>query len=249
MSKVLSFVQKHAVNISLGVTYLALVCITLLAWSKPACLPWPDVSNQEPVTCYAKHTHVVQTISEMTARTGLTAELLSAAAAASLIVVYGVLGYIREHKPVPRLPWRIVDASYYVGALGFVGLTVWSLRVNGTVHTCFTAQTIIAIFIQVTALRLIVVGPMISWLTFAWVLMLVSMVSYVSLIQIDAPDPVEEEYFKPKYYRHAYWQFVFFTVYFLQLAMLASRAAAPVMPTVDKMPTDGYRRVSSILRL
>lgn len=215
-------------HLGLAVPFACIAVISYYGFTKPACFPWPDAAKQEPLSCDNNPTRRVQTISEMTARTGITAELLSAAAAATLIGVYAALAFIRERLPGTRTQWRVVEASFAVGALGFVGLTVWSLRVNGGVHTCFTAQTIIAIFIQVSTLIKVdnPLAPAWSLLTGVWLSMLVAMGYYIiTNAAIDAPEPtVAAGYFDSEYFQHAYGQFVFFAMYFVLLTMIVNSA-------------------------
>lgn len=210
---------KECIYAGLAVPWMCIAAITYYAYTLPACFPWPDAALHEPLTCSHTPTRVVQTVSEMTARTGMTAELLSAAAAAALIGVYAALAFIRERLPSTPAVWHVVDATFAVGALGFVGLTVWSLRVNGMVHTCFTSQTILAIFIQATILCQLASDDAV---TLAWFIMLVAMAYYaITSASDDMPEPtVAAGYFDAKHYRHAYGQFVFFSMYFLLLALV-----------------------------
>lgn len=194
-----------------------------------ACYPWEDTVRVEKLTCYnstgsPNARWKVQTISEMTARSGLTAELLSGLAAISLISIYHTLCYLKG-RCSSRETWHIIDATFAVGALGFVGLTVWNLRVESTVHTCFTSQTIMAVFLQVTVLtwgccalrpgrsRIIQIAM--------WAVILLSMLWYVIMLSANgAPDP-GPHYFDGKYYYHAYGQFVFFITYYTYLSYVA----------------------------
>ena len=115
----------NTIVISLLGSAVALLSLCVYAASQPACFPWRDAVRVQPVSCYnatghANPTWQAQTISEMTARSGLTAELLSAIAALSLISVYSALCHLR--KTMPSQDWSVVNATFAVGALGFVGL-------------------------------------------------------------------------------------------------------------------------------
>lgn len=204
-----------------------LIVLIIVSMRQYACYPWPDASRAEKLSCYdstgsPNARWKLQTISEMTARSGMTAELLSGLAAISLICIHNTLNYIKHNNDLAQA-WHVIDSTFVVGALGFVGLTVWNLRVESTVHTCFTSQTIMAIFIQATVL---------TWAgkfkqrhslrVLAWGVLLISMLLYIILIlAISAPHP-GPLYFDAKYYYHAYPQVIFFVSYFLDLSLIAS---------------------------
>lgn len=220
-----------AVGMLLG-SALALFGLIVGSASQAACYPWADAMRVEPLTCHNGTGHnnptwKVQTISEMTARTGLTAELLSGFAAVSLIAIYNALCYMKKHMYGHREYWHLVDATFAVGALGFVGLTVWNLRVESTVHTCFTSQAIMAVFIQVATLTSMLTAPR----TENWVCLSVmglAMLEYVVLFSVyPEPDPGSSEYFDAKYYAHAWGQFTFFGTYFIALALLTWHQCGP----------------------
>ena len=175
----------------------------------------------------------------MTARSGTTAELLSAVAALALASIYNALTYIKLHHNKGSLvyaKWKVVDVTFVVGSIGLVGLTVWNLRVESTVHTCFTSQTIVSICIQCVALCSIVghtelnKKPDLSrwrqWLRSYFVrlivaFMLIAMVVYVILFSTaDTPLPHGDEYFAIGHHKHAFAQFSFFALYFLALMWL-----------------------------
>lgn len=204
-------------------SFLFFVALIIGSASQPACFPWPDAKRVEPNSCY-KHsgdevnpTWKIQTISEMTARSGLTAELLSGLAAFSLIAIYNALFYIKLNLQGHQTYWNIVDATFAIGSLGFIGLTVWNLRVESTVHTCFTTQTIIAVFIQMVVLTFSIdKATAMNWVNI--VLMVSAMLEYIICFAINpSPVPDGDGYFDAKYYMHAYGQFFFFGSYFWSL--------------------------------
>ena len=230
------------------ITLLAASSILFLALiigsaSQPACFPWHDAKRVEPVSCY-KHSGnevnpswKIQTISEMTARSGLTAELLSGFAAFSLIAIYNALFFIKSNLKGQKTYFQIVDATFALGSLGFVGLTVWNLRVESTVHSCFTTQTIIAVFIQMSVLTFSIHKPTtINWVNLAT--MVAAMLEYVILFATyPSPIPDGDGYFDAKYYMHAYGQFIFFGLYFWSLYYIV------VNNCYSK--SQGYRQINS----
>lgn len=161
------------------------------------------------------------------ARSGLTAELLSGFAAVSLIAVYNALCYMKHTLTDVSVNWHVVDATFAVGALGFVGLTVWNLRVESTVHTCFTCQTIMAVFIQVATLTAGLNTPQRSnWVCLA--VMAAAMLEYVLVVIIlPVPNVSDPDYFDAKYYVHAWGQFVFFASYFVALTLIVEQHCTP----------------------
>lgn len=222
--------------VACAVMLIALIIVSMWQY---ACYPWPDASRADKLTCYdstgsPNARWKLQTISEMTARSGMTAELLSGLAAVSLICIYNTLNYIKQNNDLTQV-WHVIDSTFVVGALGFVGLTVWNLRVESTVHTCFTSQTIMAIFIQATVLTWTVkFRQQHSLRVLAWVVLLISMLLYVILISaISAPHP-GPHYFDAKYYYHAYPQVVFFVSYFLDLSLIASCCQKEYKPVAQK---------------
>ena len=217
--------ERRWVLTGLAVPAVVLVAVVIVSWTSPACFPWADGRHVEPLTCTGPK-HRVQTISEMTARKALTAELLSGTAAVSLIGIYAALEYIRKQRQSDNFKWKIMDASFAMGALGFVGLTVWSLRVNNMVHTCFTSQTIMAVFIQVTVLMRMYNPSWYDPLVFTWVFMTAAMLWYVGfIIGVAAPEPTDaDEFFDQKYYKHAWGQFAFFAAYYALMIMFAWQA-------------------------
>ena len=218
------------------------VCAVLLlglivgSWSQPACYPWRDAANNEPVHCYDESNNdnpgwKLQTISEMTARSGTTAELLSGLAALCLICIYHVLWYV---EPAYTTWWHVVKISYAVGALGFVGLTVWNLRVQSTVHTCFTSQTILAVFVQTSALTF-AQKKRYNILTALWAVLFLSMIAYVVLFSSHGAPHPGKKYFELKYYTHAIAQIIFFEVYLIFLSQVAR--VTPLSPKAQRANT------------
>ena len=199
--------------------------ITLIFYSasQPACFPWEDEPWQQPLTCRnettSNPTYQYQTISDMTARTGTTAELLSGLAAAMLLSIYNALRHIKKQATEPnandKIDWNLVMATYGVGAVGFIGLTVWNLRVQSTVHTCFTSQTIVAVYVQIftlTANENLVVQRITKGL------FLVAGGIYVGgFMYVEKPPPVPSEYFKWKYHWFVLGQYFFFDTALLSL--------------------------------
>ena len=228
----------------LAASALLFVALIVGSASQPACFPWPDSKRVEPVTCY-KHsgdevnpTWKIQTISEMTARSGLTAELLSGFAAFALVTIYNALVFLKKHIKGELIYWHLVDATLFIGSFGFVGLTVWNLRVESTVHTCFTTQTIIAVIIQMFVLTFSLEKPTITnWINIA--IMTTAMLAYVVLFAIySSPAPDGDGYFASKYYSHAYAQFVFFGSYFGSLYyMVLSNCNEQPYADLDKQIT------------
>lgn len=227
--------QRHVPAAVWGPAACAVLLLILIVASmyQYACYPWKDTVRVEKLMCYnstgsPNDRWKVQTISEMTARSGLTAELLSALAAISLISIYHTLCCLKGRCQFHDT-WHIIDATFAVGALGFVGLTVWNLRVESTVHTCFTSQTIMAVFLQVTVLTwscyVLPRGRSRTMQIALWAVILLSMLWYViTLSAYDAPDP-GPHYFDAKYYYHAYGQFVFFITYYIYLSYMAHCSA------------------------
>jgi hypothetical protein len=119
---------------------LALLAIPpLVGYHKDGCVPihnshghWPCVGPPEKL----------ETISEMVARSGITAEMFCATAALTLVGMHIALKDIMRLHPIQGAAKDAVQAAFYIGSLGYVGLTVWSIRVSGHIHTGFTAQTL-----------------------------------------------------------------------------------------------------------
>ena len=232
-------------QVTLSLLFLSLVALaTLVGYSadQPACFPWTNSELAEPLDCYTgtglsrrpNPKGKIQTISEMTARSGTTAELLSAVAALALASIYNALTYIKLHYSDIQLAyakWKIVDLTFVVGSIGLVGLTVWNLRVESTVHTCFTSQTIVSICIQCVTLCVILRNSSSEpkankkWhqrrpSTLHWIVlgMLIAMVLYVYYFSTaKTPPPNGNEYFAFSHHKHAIAQFCFFALYFTAL--------------------------------
>ena len=205
--------------------YLAAVVVySILGFD--ACKGTPGVTDW----CPPDNKGVIQTISEVTARDNLTAELFSGGAGVALVVIYHTICQIKARHPRHQFLWPIVDASYALGALGFVGLTVWNLRVSETVHSCFTAQTIMAVSMQVAVLSLCSVDKT-PWyrtsLGVAQAVFYLAGLEYVVMICIrawlmDYPTEDTLDYFDFKYYTHAIGQYTFFSMYFMILWLVWS---------------------------
>jgi len=227
--------------------------ITCSIYFLDACYPQPYMS--EVITCPPDNTGVLQTISEVTARSPLSAELFSGGAAISLVGIYATICTIKKKHTDKAVLWPIVDASFAVGSLGFVGLTVWNLRVSGTVHSCFTAQTIVAVGIQIVSLYYCVATPS-RYLKAAYGTFWFSGVFYIGYIiyrglKWDMPTANTVAYFDVKYYYHAIGQFIYFFMYYVLLAIIAeapetvpendaTRHSGEMVPLVPLVPSRAH---------
>ena len=151
----------------------------------------------------------------MTARTGTTAELLSGLAAAMLFAIYNALTALHKENN-SAVNWNVVKATYLIGAIGFVGLTVWNLRVQKTVHTCFTSQTIVAVYVQVHALTKSIKAANII----RGFMILFAGVYVVGFIVTEKPFPDGAAYFDFQYNWFVIGQYLFFIGYFVTLMYL-----------------------------
>ena len=229
--------QFHVAGALLSLCVALFLALIVESSKQPACFPWPDHARVEKMSCYNATGHENptgrwQTISEMTARSGLTAELLSAFAAFSLVSIAHALSCLHRATLYndARDNWTIVNVTYAVGALGFVGLTVWNLRVESTVHTCFTSQTVVAVFAQIVALTCLrkKIEPK-WWLKVHYSvagLLFLAMATYVGLLaKNNSPPLIGGDYFDEKYYTHAFPQYTFFGLYFVALILFIVDAA------------------------
>lgn len=201
---------------SLTVGLLALVVLIIVSAHQRACYPWADNVLKEPLTCTKNERWKWQTISEMTARSGATAEALSGLGALLVIVVYHALHtFKRRWKNLSTNDdrvWPLVFVTYYVGSVGFLGLTVWNLRVESVVHSCFTAQTIAALSVQI--ILLVQLKPSrVSKALFG--LSAIAMLEYIIMYFVHDSPPLGDSYFDFKYHSHVIGQYLFFISYLL----------------------------------
>lgn len=198
-----------------GIPWLCIAVTALWGFTQRACFPWNERAGAHGnLYCPGDH-YVVQTISEMVARSSTTAELFCSAAALSLVGMWLALRDILRS----RSPWVRdgVHACFSVGAVGYVGLTVWSLRVSGPIHTGFTAQTLSMMLLMCVMLSRTTLSRALC------ALQMVALVLYVSLYA-SIPDhdwsKGEVGYHAPANFKHAWAQYAFVTLHYLTMATL-----------------------------
>ena len=198
--------------------YVVVPAVALLgaaAWgfTKKACYPYTDSAGDS--VCPGAQ-YKLQTISEMVARTPATTELFCAAAAMSIVGTRAALKDITaDYSDGDHV---IVETSFAVGAAGLIGLTVWSMRVSGDIHTGFTAQTLV---------MLLLISYMLSFqpketrreIKALFVLEVVSLICYVGFyMTADHPAPDDPDvYFDLDIHKHAVAQIAFVVMYHLLL--------------------------------
>lgn len=209
------------------VPWLCIVGTSLWGYTEKACYPWNDAHGN--LYCPGER-HVVQTISEMVARSSTVAELFCSSAALSLVGMWLALRDILRD----RAPWvrEGVHASFAVGAVGYVGLTVWSLRVSGPIHTGFTAQTLSMMLLTSVMLSRTAASRALS------LLQTMALVTYVALYaSVPAHDWSKGEtgYHAPANFKHAWAQYAFVTLHYLTMGALHAEAGRSKVMVYHKL--------------
>jgi len=234
--------------IMLVVPFLAMLIIVVIAYNKPVCMP-TETNYDYWQGCIACKNYTLtdgtrwnnegrlQTISEMVAREDTTTETFAAASALAVVGIAYVVEQAASTIAHRRALGTALRASVFVAACGMVGLTVWSMRVHGLLHSTFTALTIVVLLAQLgmcfVALRLAKPPEIKSW----WGVALAALpptgalVAYVVLYAQSKstawPNPSSvkcDEYFDASNYKHAVAQCTFVVVYFLEMACVSYMA-------------------------
>ena len=185
-----------------------------------ACVPAMTDKNGD-IICEGG-TWVLQTISEIVARSSVTVEIFSGTAALSLVCIYVVIQDIMAHADITTK--HIVIIAYTLGAVGYVGLTVWSLRVSGPIHTCFTAQTLTMMMMQ-TFILTANPPPGADYDWFSAALVLCQLVALVAYIWLYSNVPLHDwssikGYYDVSRYQHAWAQYSFVVLYYITLGYM-----------------------------
>jgi len=230
--------------IMLAVPFVAMFFIVRHGLLSPVCMPtetdynyWQGCvacSNYTPVggTLW-KNTGVLQTISEMVARDDTTTEAFAAASAMAVIGIAFVVEQVCQLTPNAAVA-SALRASVFVGAGGMFGLSVWSLRVHGLLHSTFTSLTIIAMLEQLTMCAFVLRERAIF--TWWWVAaatgpptgaIVTYLVLYVTAKTTTWPGPSGvncKEYFDVENFGHAKAQCIFVILYFIVMGVMSYRA-------------------------
>ena len=239
----------------LAVPFLAMLVIVAIAYNKPVCMP-TETSYDYWQGCIACKNYTLpdgkrwnnegrlQTLSEMVARDDTTTEAFAAASAIAVIGIAFVVEQVTSTIAHRKALCKALSATVFVAACGMIGLTVWSMRVHGLLHSTFTALTILVLleqlFICFVAFR-ITEPPLIkSW----WGVALAALVPSAALcvyvvkyahsksIQWPGPSGVKcDEYFDLSNYEHAIAQCIFVVVYFVEMAYVSYMAETRIENT------------------
>jgi len=236
--------------IMLAVPFVAMLIVVRHASLQPVCLSSEQQPSQNCVACSNymingtrwDNTGVLQTISEMVARDDRTTEGF---AAASAMAVIGIAFVVEQVCQVTRnaAVATALRASVFVGAGGMIGLTVWSLRVNGLLHSTFTALTIVAMLEQLIMCAVVLKS---SWLWAAVVVAppAVALTGYMHMYSTatwpDAANVNCKDYFDEENFGHAKAQCAFVVLYFIEMAIISDRAEGR---STRARPGQGWKHV------
>lgn len=200
--------------------YMLVVAPAVWGYTMSACVSVRNEGKQNVPCTGGKYK--IETISEMVARSSTTAALFSGAAAISLIGISIALKDIYRGYGIQGAARDAVQGAFYIGALGYVGLTVWSIRVDDGIHTGFTAQTLCMMTLLCTILCIHIYDSLSRGLC---VLLVVSLLAYGTLYGAKEDWPINAKdytnYFDfDKYYRHAPAQYCFVSFYYILLGRL-----------------------------
>jgi hypothetical protein len=225
--------------IMLVVPFVAMLIIVREGFLSPVCMPTETHYSywQGCVACSNymingtrwDNTGVLQTISEMVARDDTTTEAFAAASAMAVIGIAFVVEQVCQLTPNAAVATAL-RASVFVGAGGMIGLTVWSMRVHGLLHSTFTALTIIAMLEQ-----LIMCAVVLKWKAIFTAAIIVppaaALVIYMNLYATSkattwpGPSGVNcKEYFDVENFGHAKAQCAFVVLYFIDMAVISYMA-------------------------
>jgi len=208
--------------------FILLVGPPIWGFTLAGCVPIHN-DGKGHVVCVGS-TNKVETISEMVARSGNTAEAFSAAAAISLVGMYIALQDIFKDHRIHGAAKDAALAAYYVGAVGFIGLTVWSIRVSGGIHTGFTVQTLSMMALTCVVLCVALRDDVAS---FFCALLILSMLMYGGLYAAKTEfsylgNNIDySTYHDMEYNKHAPAQFAFVALYYLTIGRLHHVVTAP----------------------
>lgn len=210
------------------VVYLPAILLAIppiVGFFKEGCIPIHNSHGHWP--CEGNPTKKLETISEMVARSGITAEMFCATAALTLVGMHIALKDIMRVQDMRSVAKDAAQAAFLIGAMGYVGLTVWSIRVSGHIHTGFTAQTLS--MMTLTCVTLCSQIPDLRATVYCGFLVL-SIVAYAGLFAAKeefsyAGNPDYSQYFDFKYNLHAPAQYCFVAFYHLTIGRLHSLPA------------------------
>lgn len=219
-----------------------------IASNEPVCLPAElKYGHTAGCTACSNQKHVVQTISEMVARNDTTAEAFTAVAALTVIglafIIEQVCDRLKKSSADTRPICYALRVSVFVSACGMIGLTVWSLRVDSRLHSCFTALTICTMLVQLCLCfdnlheaGIVSRNVSLGFTVPAFIAAVLYVVLYASR---NSTDPTIasvdcDEYFDIKHYKHAVAQCSFITLYFCAMCYI-SHAAATHKDTYEKL--------------
>jgi len=228
-------------QIMLLVPFIAMLTIVIIAYYKPVCMPTEtNYDHWQGCTTCKNYTLAdgtrwdnegrLQTLSEMVAREDTTTEAFAAASALAVVGIAYVVEQVASIITSRKALCTALRASLFVAASGMMGLTVWSMRVHGLLHSTFTALTIIVLLAQLgmcfVALRLTKPAEIKSWwwVTLASLVPLAALCTYVVKYAQSKSNSWPgtgvkcDEYFDASNYEHAVAQCTFIVVYYVEMS-------------------------------
>jgi hypothetical protein len=179
----------------------------------------------------------VQTISEMVARTDHSAQMFSGcmalllAGSGTALYALSIGGHLVQRAALL--------VCYVIAGWGLIGLSVWSLRVSGPIHTGFTTQTIVLMCVQLWVAAHMCGKKLASLSALYYLAPLIYMALYIILFLV-SPMPTQDcaEDFKIGNNVYAIFQWLFVVNYQLELYLLlgpfaATYGAAKPKPEVE----------------